>query len=167
MKAAQADGVSAQAKVAAARAGIKRAEADGLGALPVFAGQTIRPIDLANALRLADAQSPDIATARERVNTALAELEHARALWLPSLFLGPTLYRADGHVQTITGQVVNVNRRSLFVGGLAASPIAAGPSTGPPISTPCACRHAWPRTSSRLTRPVPRRRRRWFTRRNR
>jgi outer membrane protein TolC len=104
----------------------------------LFPGQTLQPIDLTNALRLAGARNLDIATARQRVSQSLAELEQARALWLPTIFLGPTWYRADGKVQSITGQVINVDRSSLFLGGLAASPNsfpAASPGTGyPPLN---------------------------------
>ncbi|MGH7136950.1 MAG: TolC family protein, partial [Pirellulales bacterium] len=81
----------------------------------------IRPIDLVSVLRLAGVQNLDIALARQRVNQSLAELDRTRALWLPSLFLGPTYYRADGQVQTVQGQVINVNRSSLFLGGTAAT----------------------------------------------
>ena len=97
-------------------------------------GRSIEPIDLANALKLAGARELDIALARRRVNASIADLEFAWAQWLPSLFLGPTWYRADGQVQTVTGQVQNVNRSSLFIGGVAASTApgfaAASPGTG-------------------------------------
>jgi outer membrane protein TolC len=97
-------------------------------------GRSIEPIDLANALRLAGARDLDIALARQRVNQAFADLEFAYAQWLPSLFIGPTWYRADGQVQTITGQVETVNRNSLFIGALAATTApgyaAASPGTG-------------------------------------
>jgi outer membrane protein TolC len=98
-------------------------------------GRTIEPIDLVSALRLAGARDLDIAIARQRICESLADLQAARALWLPSLFLGPTWYRADGQVQTITGQVVNVNRNSLFLGATATLPNgypAASPGTGYP-----------------------------------
>ena len=81
------------------------------------------------------ARDLDIAIARQRVLQAVADLEQARALWLPSLFIGPTYYRADGQVQTITGQVVNVNRSSLSLGSTAALANgfpAASPGTGYP-----------------------------------
>ena len=73
-------------------------------------GRSIDPIDLANVLKLAGARDLDIAIAKQRVNAALADMQQAYAMWLPSLFLGPTWYRADGQVQTITGQVENVAR---------------------------------------------------------
>jgi outer membrane protein TolC len=94
-------------------------------------GRTIEPIDLVSALRLAGERDLDIAIARQRVLQSLADLEKARSLWLPSLFLGPTYYRADGQVQTINGPVVNVNRGSLFLGGTAATVNGfPGPSPG-------------------------------------
>lgn len=103
--------------------------------LPLFPGQVVQPIDLASALSLGGARDLDIATARQRVLQALADLSEARALWLPSLFLGPTWYRADGKIQTITGEVRTIDRSSLFVGGTAAMANgfpAPAPGTGPP-----------------------------------
>ena len=50
----------------------------------------------------------------------MALLSQARALWLPSLFYGPTWYRSDGQVQTVNGQVQTIDRSGLFVGGEAA-----------------------------------------------
>lgn len=86
---------------------------------PLVPGQAVVPIDLAGAIRLAGARDLDIAIARQLVCRSVADLQQARALWLPSLFLGPTWYRMDGKVQTISGQVINANRSSLFIGGLA------------------------------------------------
>jgi len=102
-------------------------------------GCTIEPIDLASALRLGGARDLDIAIARQRVSQAVADLEKARALWLPSLFVGPTWYRADGQIQTITGQVETISRNSLFIGALGATTApgypAASPGTGyPPLN---------------------------------
>ncbi len=83
-------------------------------------GRAVEPIDLANVLRLAGARDLDIAIARQRILESAADLKQARALWLPSLFYGPTWYRADGQIQTITGQVETIDRSSLFLGGTAA-----------------------------------------------
>jgi outer membrane protein TolC len=106
--------------------------------MQLIPGQVLAPIDLAGALRLAGARDLDIAIARQQVWRAVADLQHARALWLPSLFIGPTWYREDGQVQTITGQVMTVDRSSLFLGSLAAGPNlypAAPPGTGfPPLT---------------------------------
>jgi outer membrane protein TolC len=106
---------------------------------PLLPGQAVQPIDLSNVLRLAGARDLDIATARQRVCLALAELQEARGLWLPSLFTGPTYYRLDGQVQSITGQVIGTSRSALFLGStasLANSYPAPPPGSGyPPLNT--------------------------------
>lgn len=106
--------------------------------MQLIPGQALVPIDLAGALRLAGARDLDIAIARQQVWRAIADLQQARALWLPSLFLGPTWYRLDGKVQSITGQVITTSRSSLFLGGLAASAnsyAATPPGSGfPPLT---------------------------------
>ena len=73
-------------------------------------GRVVEPIDLANALKLTGARELDIAIARQRILEAAADLTRARALWLPSLFYGPTWYRSDGQIQTVTGQVQTIDR---------------------------------------------------------
>jgi outer membrane protein TolC len=99
---------------------------------PLVPGQVIEPVDLASALKLAGARDLDVALAKERVAQAVAELDQARVLWLPSLYLGPNWIRHDGQVQTVEGQVKTVSKSSLFLGGTAASgssvsgPIPAG-----------------------------------------
>jgi outer membrane protein TolC len=105
---------------------------------PLVPGQVIDPIDLAGALRLAGARDLDIAIARQQVCRAIADLQQARALWLPSIFIGPTWYRLDGQVQAIDGKVMTVSRSSLFLGGLASSANlypAAPPGSGFPPMT--------------------------------
>ena len=83
-------------------------------------GRVVEPIDLANALKLTGARNLDIAVARQQILAATADLTSARALWLPSLFYGPTWYRSDGQIQTVTGQVQTINRSAMFIGGTAA-----------------------------------------------
>ena len=106
---------------------------------PLVPGEVIQPIDLPGALRLAGARDLDIATARQQVLQALGDLDQARGLWLPSLFTGPTYYRLDGQVQAINGQVMTVDRGSLFLGttaSLANSFPAAPPGSGfPPLNS--------------------------------
>ncbi len=91
--------------------------------------QEIRPIDLAGALRLAGANDLDIAIARARVAAAVADVRHARALWLPSMFIGPNWIRHDGQVQIVEGPVRTVSKSSLFLGATA----AAGSSVSGPV----------------------------------
>lgn len=87
------------------------------------------PIDLPTALRLAGASNLQIALASERVNEAQARLAGTRAAWLPSLNAGVGYNRHDGQIQDTRGQVIEVARESVFVGG---GPVMAGnfPLTG-------------------------------------
>src|SRR5438132_1035888 len=80
----------------------------------------VMPIDLATALRLANASNPTINLARERVREAYANLLQAQALWLPNLQAGPAYMRHDGLLQDTTGNVIPVNKWNLFAGGGAA-----------------------------------------------
>ncbi len=106
--------------------------------VPLFPGQVVQPIDLASALRMAGARDLDIAAARQQVLQALAALQEARGLWLPSLFTGPTYYRLDGQVQAINGQIQTVHRDSLSLGttaSLANSFASPPPGSGyPPLN---------------------------------
>jgi outer membrane protein TolC len=99
------------------------------GADSLVPGQVIRPIDLTSALRLAGARDLDVAIARERVCEAVAELEQARVLWLPSLFIGPNWIRHDGQAQVIEGPVRTISKSSLFLGATA----AGGSSVSGPV----------------------------------
>lgn len=105
------------------------AAADLSAAGQLSPGQDIYPIDLAAALRLAGARDLDIAIARTRVAAAAADVTHARALWLPSMFIGPNWIRHDGQVQVVEGPVRTVSKSSLFLGATA----AAGSSVSGPI----------------------------------
>ncbi|QEH33406.1 Outer membrane efflux protein [Aquisphaera giovannonii] len=100
----------------------------GVG-MPLIPEQVIRPIDLPCALRLAGANDLDIAIAREGVAQAMAELQQARVMWLPSLYLGPNWIRHDGQAQTVQGPVQSISKSSLFLGATA----AAGSSVSGPV----------------------------------
>jgi outer membrane protein TolC len=110
---------------------------EGFGT-PLIPGQSIEPIDLAGALRLAGARDLDIALARERACQAVAELDQARVLWLPSLYVGPSWVRHDGQAQIVQGQVQSISKSSLFIGANAAAGSSAfgpNPAGGPaPLS---------------------------------
>jgi outer membrane protein TolC len=75
------------------------------------------PIDLTTALRLAGANNLQIQLADERVREAEARLQGAELLWLPSLYFGVEYNKHDGQIQDTRGQVPEVSRNSLFVGG--------------------------------------------------
>jgi outer membrane protein TolC len=82
--------------------------------------QKTYPINLATALQLAGAQPLDIALASERVRLASAELDRARVLWLPTVYLGGDYFRHDGQLQDVSGNVFGTSKSTLM-GGAGAS----------------------------------------------
>ncbi len=95
---------------------------------PLVPDQPVKPIDLVSALRLAGVRDLDIAISRQRVAAALSDLELARTLWLPSVYIGPTWMRHDGRAQIVEGPVEEISKSSLFIG----STVALGEGvTGP------------------------------------
>ena len=108
---ATATATAAAAAPAGAAANADRAESSGRLVRAAAVPRAGRPADRPGQRPASGRRAnPDIAIARQQVLQAVADLEQARALWLPSLFIGPTYYRADGQVQTINGQVETVNR---------------------------------------------------------
>src|SRR6516165_8448941 len=63
------------------------------------AGAKPYPINLPTAMKLANARGLDIELASRRLEAAAAQLQGARVLWLPNLFLGTDYYRHDGRIQ--------------------------------------------------------------------
>ena len=87
------------------------------------------PINLATALRLAGADNWNVKLAAERVREARTRLDAAQALWLPSLVAGLGYTKHDGKLQETSGNVIEVSRNALFVGGGARvgnAPLAGG-----------------------------------------
>lgn len=84
-----------------------------------------KPIDLPSALRLAGAQNPEIQLAQERVLEAVALRQLAAAQFLPNLNMGSNLDAHTGVLQQANGNILHVNRDSLYV-GLGANAVAAG-----------------------------------------
>src|SRR5690348_16535311 len=65
------------------------------------------PINLATALRLADARPLVIEAARAAVETEYGLYEQARVLWLPSVYLGVDYQRHDGGQEDVlNGQLI-------------------------------------------------------------
>src|SRR5260370_29423819 len=83
-------------------------------------GQQPLPINLPTAFQLANAQALDVAIASQRIEVALAQLQRAQNLWLPTIYLGTDYYRHDGQIQETPGNVFGTSRTSFMVG--------AGPS---------------------------------------
>ncbi|MBI3837928.1 MAG: TolC family protein [Planctomycetia bacterium] len=87
-------------------------------------------IDLPTALRLADAGNLQVAFAREQVNQAMAQVEAANALWLPSLRGGTNYNRHEGAIQRVEGAQI-INSRGAFYAGLGAGGYGAASPTVP------------------------------------
>jgi outer membrane protein TolC len=78
------------------------------------------PINLPTALQLANAQPLDVALASQRIQVALAGLDRAKVLWLPTIYLGADYYRHDGQLQDVAGNVFGTSKSTFMAG--------AGPS---------------------------------------
>ena len=92
------------------------------------------PIDLGNALGLGGADNLQVRLARTRLFQAQARHLAAKTLWLPSLRVGIGYNKHDGRLQETAGNVIEVERNSLFYGGgfgLGGVPLAGG-AGGPP-----------------------------------
>lgn len=102
-------------------------------ATPAIVGQEPYPIDLSTALALAGANNLQIAFAAERVQQAVARMDQADVLWVPSLNAGVVYNNHAGRIQATDGDVIEVSRNSLFVGAgaLVGSAALNGGSGGP------------------------------------
>ncbi|MFO0938358.1 MAG: TolC family protein [Gemmataceae bacterium] len=74
------------------------------------------PISLSSALTLTGANALDIQIADERVRTASAQLQRAKAQWLPNLNIGADYFRQDGQIQDVVGNVFTTNKSSFLLG---------------------------------------------------
>ena len=97
----------------------------GLG--PAKPEETDRPlpINLATALRLADARPLVIEAARAAVETEYGLYQQARVLWLPTVYLGVDYQRHDGGQQdALNGQLI-LGPRNQFLAGAGAQAVFA------------------------------------------
>jgi outer membrane protein TolC len=99
---------------------------------PSLLAPALQPIDLASALRLAGVQNPEILLAREAVAQAVAERQLAAAQLLPTINAGTSFDDHTGPLQRANGQIIKVNRDSLY-GGLGAGAVGAGTVTIPGV----------------------------------
>jgi len=91
------------------------------------------PLNLTTALQLAGGNNLQIALAGERIQEAISKLNAAEVMWLPSLNAGVGFNSHTGKIQATDGEIVEVDRQSVFVGGgpvLGGGPLAGG-SGGP------------------------------------
>ncbi|MBN9119579.1 MAG: TolC family protein [Planctomycetes bacterium] len=83
------------------------------------------PIDLASALRLAGAENPELLLARQRLTEAVAVRQLAAAQALPNLNFGTNYDAHRGVLQRSNGNVLKVDRDSLYL-GLGAAAVGSG-----------------------------------------
>ena len=75
------------------------------------------PINLATALRLSQARPLVIASAQASVERAAAQLDGAKALWLPDINFGAAYSHHDGANQWSDGKVDFASFGSMYAGG--------------------------------------------------
>lgn len=85
----------------------------------------LKPIDLGSALHLAGVENPEILQARERVTEAAALRQLAAVQLLPTLNAGTNFNLHRGNLQQAAGNILKVNRDSLYL-GLGAGAVGAG-----------------------------------------
>lgn len=91
------------------------------------------PIDLATALRLAGAENPELLLARQRVTEAAALRQLAAAQALPNLNVGSNYAAHRGVLQQSSGNLLRVDRDSLYV-GLGAGAVGSGTVSVPGLN---------------------------------
>lgn len=89
-------------------------------------------IDLTTALMMTTGQNPQVAFARARIEEALAQVDRANALKLPSLRAGVNYNKHEGRIQDVAGTVIETSRGS-FYSGLGANAVGAGSPAVPGI----------------------------------
>ena len=94
--------------------------------------QPVQPIDLEASLRLAGVQNPGLLLARQLVVEAVAIRQFAAAQIIPTLNGGASYDAHTGNLQQSSGNILSVNRSSVYVGS-GAFAVAAGTVSVPGI----------------------------------
>jgi len=84
-----------------------------------------KSIDLTTALMMTTGNNPQIAFAKARIEEALAQVDRANALKLPSLRAGVNYNKHEGRIQDVAGTVIETSRGS-FYSGFGANAVGAG-----------------------------------------
>lgn len=92
---------------------------------PSIIDPAFQPIDLNTALRLAGVQNPELNLARQRITESAAIRALAAAQIMPSLQPGGSYDNHTGVLQQSDGNILTLNRASVFVGA-GANAVAAG-----------------------------------------
>lgn len=92
----------------------------------------VYPLDLPTSLRLAGVRNAEVLFSRARISEADAARQLAAAQLLPDINAGTNYDKHVGPLQRANGQIIEVNRSSLY-GGLGASAVGGGTVTIPGI----------------------------------
>lgn len=87
--------------------------------------ESVTPIDLPIALRLAGFEAPDVLIAQQRVLASTARQQLAAAQALPNLNIGMNYDQHTGALQRASGSILKVQRSALYVGA-GGNAVAAG-----------------------------------------
>jgi outer membrane protein TolC len=68
-------------------------------------------------MKLGNARGLDIELASRQLQVSATQLQSAKVLWLPNLFLGTDYYRHDGRIQDIQGNVFDTSKSGFQIGG--------------------------------------------------
>src|SRR5262249_35439033 len=74
------------------------------------------PISLPAALQLAGVRPIDIQLAQQQLHIALAQVQRAELLWLPTIYLGADYARHDGRLQDVVGNVFGTSKSNMMLG---------------------------------------------------
>jgi outer membrane protein TolC len=98
---------------------------DAAGVRPAQPAETDQPlpINLATALRLADARPLVIEAARAAVETEYGLYQQAHVLWLPNVYVGADYQRHDGGQERVTTGQNILGARNQFLAGAGASAV--------------------------------------------
>lgn len=105
-----------------------------VGQTPCVSPPDPLPISLPCALRLAGARALDIRLAAQRIEAAAAQLDRARAAWLPTLAYGVDYFRHDGQIQDVVGNVFGTSKDALMVGAGPTATLALGDALFGPLA---------------------------------
>jgi outer membrane protein TolC len=101
--------------------------------VPAIVETDVKPINLPTALALVAGQNPQVGFVQQRVQEALAQLQFAESLWVPTLRGGAGYNKHDGTLQNTNGTVIDVERNSVFT-GFGARAVGAGSPAFPGLS---------------------------------
>lgn len=110
--------------------------------LGTILGSSEIPIDLSSALQLAGAANPELLLARQRVLEAIAIRQFAAAQLLPNLNVGGNYDSHRGALQQSNGNILKVDRDSLYL-GLGAAAVGSGTVTIPGLNYNLNVGEAW------------------------